>query len=250
MLRLLSILLLALVALPARAQELRVAAASDLKFVLEEIAAAFERDQGTKVRLTFGSSGLLYSQIANGAPYDVFLSADEEYPAALARAGAAESLTRYGEGALVLWAPPGSGPPLARGFEALLDPRVRRIAIANPQHAPYGRAAVAALERAGVYARVRAKLVYGENISQAAQFVQSGNAEIGIIALALALAPPLRDGARWPVPAGMHPPLHQAVVVVSSSPRQAQARAFVDFLQQPAARALLRRYGLLPEEKR
>src|SRR5262245_3083217 len=178
----------------ARAQSpLRVAAASDLQAALPAIAAQFETETGRKVAITYGSSGNFFTQLQNGAPFDVFLSADIDYPRQLERDGTAEtgSLYNYASGRIVLWTRADSPLDLKRGLAALADPSVRRIAIANPDHAPYGRAAVAALHHEGIYDRVLPKLVRGENIAQAAQFVQSGNADAGIVALSLAMAPGL-----------------------------------------------------------
>ena len=183
-----------LAAATAAAQTLTVAAASDLQAALPAIAAQFEKETGHKVALTFGSSGNFFTQIQNGAPFDVFLSADIDYPRRLERAGLTErgSLYQYAIGRLVLWTRNDSGIDLHGGLSVLTDANVRKVAIANPEHAPYGRAAVAALRHEQLYERVRGKFVLGENISQAAQFVQSGNAEVGILALSLALAPALK----------------------------------------------------------
>src|SRR5437868_8021452 len=159
-------------AMPTSAQII-VAAAADLNAALSEIAANYEKSGGSKVRLSFGSSGNLFNQIQNGAPYDVFFSADEDYPKKLIEAGLAEpsSFSRYAIGRLVLWTPESSVLDVEhRGMDTLLDPAVKKIAIANPQHAPYGRAAVAALRHYGIYEKVADRLVLGENVSQAAQF--------------------------------------------------------------------------------
>src|SRR4029450_2519889 len=171
------------------------AAASDLQSALPAIAARFEKNAGGKVTLTFGSSGNFFAQIQNGAPFDVYLSADVDYPKRLEDVGLAEPGSRYeyARGRLVLWARRDAGIDVSRGLSILADSRVRRIAIANPDHAPYGRAAVAALRADGLYDRVRSKLVVGENISQAAQFAESGSADAGLIALSLALSPALKN---------------------------------------------------------
>src|SRR5206468_9754557 len=163
------------------AQGLTVAAASDLQSALPAIASRFENATGQPVRLTFGSSGNFFAQIQNGAPFDLFLSADIDYPRRLASSGLAErgSLREYAVGRVVLWTRTDSGVDVKRGLAVLEDSRVRRIAIANPEHAPYGRAAVAALRHEGLYDRVRDKFVLGENISQAAQFADSGSADVG-----------------------------------------------------------------------
>src|SRR3984893_14243756 len=161
----------------AAAQELRVAAAADLQFVLQEVSARFQKETGYKVELTFGSSGNFYSQIQNGAPFDMFFSADVDYPAKLEAAGLAEpgTFSQYATGGITLWVRKGSPIDINQGLRTLTDARVRKISIANPDHAPYGRAAVAAMRHEKVYDKVRDRLVLGENISQAAQFVESGN---------------------------------------------------------------------------
>jgi len=230
----------------AHAQELRVAAASDLQSVLPEITQLFERQAGVRVQLTFGSSGNFFSQIQNGAPFDLFFSADLAYPQQLEATGLAEpgSLYQYAVGRLVVWVRKDSGLDVTRGLQLLADPRVKRVAVANPDHAPYGRAAVAALEHEGLAATVRPKLVLGENISQAAQFVQSGNAEAGILALSLALSPALRDiGQYREIPADFHPPLQQGVVIVNASRQKEAARRLLAFLRNPDARHLLQING-------
>jgi len=228
------------------AQDLTVAAASDLQAVLPAIASQFEKDTGHKVALTFGSSGNFYTQIQNGAPFDVFMSADIEYPRRLEQSGVAErgSVFEYATGRIVLWTRRDSGIDLRGGLAVVADARVKRIAIANPAHAPYGRAAVAALRHEQLYDHVQSKFVFGENISQAAQFAQSGNAEVGILALSLALGRALTDAGTYvEIPADFHPPIEQAAVVVAKSARQALARQFVDLLKQPATVTLLQAYG-------
>ena len=230
----------------AMAQELRVAAASDLQAALPAIAARFEKDTGQRVALTFGSSGNFSTQIENGAPFDVFMSADIDYPKRLEQAGLAErgSLYAYATGRLVLWSRNDSGIDIKQGLAVLADARVRRIAIANPAHAPYGRAAIAAIRHEGLYDRVQSKFVRGENISQTAQFAQSGNADAGLIALALALSPAMKSaGSYVEVPSASYPPIEQAAVVVASSKQKALATRFVESLKQPSTQALLRQSG-------
>src|SRR5579859_1361427 len=182
-----------------KAQEITLAAAADLQFAFPDVAARFQKDTGKSVKLIFGSSGNFFTQIQNGAPFDVFFSADIDYPRKLEAAGLAEpgTLYSYATGKIVLWVPNSSKLDLSRGLQVLLDPSVKKIAIANPQHAPYGRAAEAALQHAGIYDQVASKLVLGENISQTASFVASGGAEAGIIALSLALAPSLQTTGRY-----------------------------------------------------
>ena len=199
------------------------------------------------MKLSFGSSGNLFSQIQNGAPFDLFFSADSDYPQKLADAGRvdARSLRTYAVGHLVLWVP-NSSPldPQKLKMDLLTDPKVQRIAIANPQHAPYGRAAMAALEHFGLKDKVAAKLVMGENISQAAQFVQSGNAQAGLIALSLALSPAMKDaGHYWELPADSYPELRQVAAIVTASKHKAAAQAFLNYVTSPEGRAILQQYG-------
>lgn len=230
----------------ARADELTVAAAADLQYALKEVAARFEKESGNTVKLTFGSSGNFYSQIANGAPFDVFLSADSEYPKRLIEAGAADggSLFVYGVGRIVLWVPNGSKLDVDQGLKILLDPSVRKVALANPQHAPYGRAAVAALRHQGLYEQVSGKFVLGENISQTMHFIESGNVDAGFVALLLATAPPTQGKGRyWVVPQEFYPVIEQAAVVISHSAKKRTAIAFLEFLRKPEIVALMGRYG-------
>jgi molybdate transport system substrate-binding protein len=228
------------------AQEITVAAAADLQFAFQDVAARFEKGTGKQVKLIFGSSGTFFAQIQNGAPFDLFFSADIDYPKRLEAAGLTEPGTfyPYATGKIVLWAPHGSKLDLNRGLQVLLDPRVRKIAIANPEHAPYGRAAVAALRHENLYDKVSPKFVLGENISQAASFVVSGNADAGIIALSLALAPSAKvKGTYFEIPADDYPAIQQAAVVLKSSPNKEIARQFLTFLKTPAIQDLLRGYG-------
>jgi len=243
--------LAALAVLRVAEPPLRVAAASDLQAALPPIAERFEKDTGHAVALTFGSSGNFFTQIQNGAPFDVFLSADIDYPRRLERAGQAEkgSTYEYAIGRIVLWIRNDSAIDLRGGLRGLADPRVRRIAIANPDHAPYGRAAVAALRHEGVFEQVRAKLVRGENISQAAQFVQTGNADVGVLALSLARAPALEGVGRYvEVPASFHPAIEQAALVLAGSRQKIAARQFVDFLKRADTVRTLRSFGFVPPQ--
>jgi molybdate transport system substrate-binding protein len=227
--------------------ELTVAAAADLSSALKEIGDHYETNTGVKIKLSFGASGSLTQQIQNGAPFDLFFSADMDYPRQLATAGEADgsSLYQYAVGKLVLWVPADSALDVERhGMNIVLDPTVKKIAIANPQHAPYGRAAVAALKHAGLYDRVADRLVLGENISQAAQFVESGNAQAGFVALAHAIAPTMRGkGKYWEVPADFYPPLAQGVIVLSHSQHQKEAAAFLDYIKTNEVVELLQKYG-------
>lgn len=235
-----------LLVVPVRAQPLRIAAAADLQFAMNDVSGNYEKSAGQKVSVIYGSSGNFRTQIENGAPFDLFFSADVQYPKLLISSGLADADTLYiyAHGRLVLWSPAGTKLQLAkRGLAALTDTRVAKIAIANPEHAPYGRAAVAALQKAGLYDEVKSKLVYGENISQAAQFAESGSAEVGILALSLTYAESMKGGERWEVPASLYPALEQAVVVVHASANKRAAQAFLDYVKSPEAKEILARYG-------
>jgi len=234
--------------------EINVAAAADLSAALREVAANYEKRTGVAVKLSFAASGALTQQIQNGAPFDVFFSADMEYPRQLIAGGQAESATlyRYGVGRLVLWVPRDS--PLDvehKGMDVLLDPAVKKISIANPQHAPYGRAAVAALKHYALYEKVSDRLVQGENVSQAAQFVESGNAQVGFVALAHAVAPAMQGKGKYlMVPAEAYPPLDQGVVLISHSPHRKDAVAFLEYLKTTEVAEVLRRNGFSLSEQR
>jgi molybdate transport system substrate-binding protein len=230
----------------AQNRELRIAAAADLKFAMDELAERYEKQAAAKINVTYGSSGNFFSQIQNGAPFDLFFSADVEYPRKLEASGLAEpeTLYEYTVGRIVIWMPAKANIDLAKlGWKALLLGEIQKIAIANPEHAPYGRAAVAALQNARIYEQVCGKLVYGENISQAAQFVQSGNAQAGIVALSLAVSPPMKDGKRWEIPADAYPPIVQGAVILKNARHQEVARAFMAFVKSDAGQKILERYG-------
>jgi len=232
----------------AASDEIVVAAAADLSFVFQEVAARYEKATGNKVKLSFGSSGNFFSQIQNGAPFDLFFSADIDYPRRLEAAGLVEpgSLYEYATGRIVLWATKDSAIHVERGLQVLVEPGVRKIAIADPEHAPYGRAAVSAMRHEGVYDPVRDKLVLGENISQAAQFVESGNADAGIVALSLALAPTLRAKGRYfLIPPSLYPPIEQAGVILRSSQKKGAARQFMEFLKRPESVKVLQQFGFV-----
>jgi molybdate transport system substrate-binding protein len=230
-------------------RELLVAAAADLNPALGEIAQQFEKKSGVRIKLSFGASGALTQQIENGAPFDLFFSADMDYPRQLISQGQAEatSLYEYSLGKLVLWVPASSPLDVERkGMEVLLDPSVKKIAIANPQHAPYGRAAVAALKHAGLYDRLSERFVIGENISQAAQFAESGNAQAGFVALAHALSPAVKGtGKFWVVPADYYPALEQGVVIASRSPHKNEAAEFLEYVKTKDASEVFRKYGFM-----
>ena len=225
---------------------LRVSAAADLQFAMPELVAGFEKKNIATLQVSYGSSGNFFTQIQNGAPFDLFFSADGEYVKRLDAAGLSEPGTTgiYAMGRLVLWTRADAAVDVRRdGWKALLDSRVEKIAIANPAHAPYGKAAEAALRSAGIYDQVKGKLVFGENISQTAQFVQSGNAQVGLVALSLAISPAMKEGHRWEVPVEAYPPIEQSAVVLRSSKNVAAARSFLDFVRGEQGREILRKNG-------
>lgn len=227
--------------------ELTIAAAADLKFALDDLVKEFKAQfPTTKINVTYGSSGNFFAQLQNGAPFDLFFSADIAYPRKLAASGlAADDVFLYGIGCLVVWVPKDS--PVAvdqLGIKSLLEPSIRKIAVANPEHAPYGRAAVAALKTLHVYDQVASRLVYGENIAQTAQFVQSGAAEAGLLALSLAVAPQMRDAGRfWQVSLEAYPRMEQGGIILKSTKDLESARAFRDFVLGEHGREVLKQYG-------
>ena len=236
---------------PVRAGEVVVAAASSLNFAVKEMITEFETRTGHQVRLSLGSSGSLYAQISNGAPFEVFLSADVGYAKKLEEAGLVEPGTFfvYSVGRIVLWVSKDSSVDLQElQMGALLHPSVKKIAIANPRHAPYGRAAEEALRSFEVDHRVKDKIVYGEHQSQAAQFVQSGAADIGILALSLALSPTLGQAGRfWEIPRESYSPLPQSAVILKTAGAHDNlqvVRTFYDWVKGPPGQAVLRKYGL------
>ena len=239
--------------MPVSGQQITVAAAADLNYALKDLGATYEHKTGAKVRFSFGASGTLYSQIQNGAPFDLFFSADSEYPKKLAAAGLMDggSLTTYATGHLVVWHPmiiqrSDYRPQPAESLAGLLlSPAVKRIAIANPEHAPYGRAAMAMLEHYGLKEKVTSKLVMGENISQAVQFVQSGNAQVGIVAESLVKSPTMKGSRPYDmVPQESYPEIRQVAGIVTASKQKKAAQAFLDFVRSPEAAPVLERYGL------
>jgi molybdate transport system substrate-binding protein len=248
------LLLVGLLAGSGRADSLLIAAAADLQFALEETLLVFrEQHPRCTIKVSYGSSGSLFAQIENGAPFDVFLSADADLPRRLIERGRAEpdTLFLYAIGRLAVWVPTGSKLDLEhRGLAALRDPSVRRIAIANPAHAPYGAAAVAALQSCGIYEAVQAKLILGENIAQAAQFAQSGAADAGVIALSLALAPRMKNAGRfWEVPPQAFPRLEQGGVIVTGAANAANARQLRTLMTSDRGREILQRGGFFLPNK-
>lgn len=239
------LLLSAALALPAFAEPLTVAVASNFRAVAEEIAEQFWETTGQEVRFSSGSTGKLYAQILHGAPFDVFLAADDRHPGLLSEADPDVAATRmtYAVGALVLW----SVDPQLKGGDcraALEAPGDYRLAIANPSTAPYGTAAREVLVRLGLWESLRGKLVYGESIAQALQFVATGNARLGMIARSQAEDPRLPEAAcRWDVPSGLHEPILQQAVVLQRGLQNPAAMQFLRYLGSPEAAATIRRYG-------
>jgi molybdate transport system substrate-binding protein len=235
----------------AAQSSLTIAAASDLVFCLEELNSAFSKEHpGVDLKVSTGSSGNFFAQIRNGGPFDIFLSADMSYPRELVKAGQADgdSLTLYAIGRIVLWTTK-DGVDVSRGLAVVNDAAVRRVAIANPSHAPYGKAAKAALEHARLWEGLKDKVVLGENIAQTAQFVQTGNADVGIVALSLVLAPSLAKAGRyWEIPADFHPKLEQGAVITLRGTKNPAAKRYIEFLRSKTGREVFDRYGFrLPE---
>jgi molybdate transport system substrate-binding protein len=227
-------------------KELHVAAAADLQPLIPALADTYQKATGVKVVTSFGSSATLAEQILNGAPVDLFLSADFVHPEKIVAAGLADGKapTQYARGALVLWARKDS-PLQPISIDTLRDKRVTRVAIANPLHAPYGLAAERALKNLKMYDAVAPHLVVAENIAQAAQFIESGNAQLGLISLTTANSQHFRDvGTFLPIPSATYPPILQSAVVIAKSPRRAEAHAFLDWLLSPKILESLDRFGL------
>ena len=248
---LLSMLMLAL---PLHASELNVAAASNVQYALDKLITEFHAKQpDILVKVTYGSSGNFYAQLQNKAPFDLFFSADMEFPRKLAEAGLAldSKVFFYAAGRLALWTLKTSPLELEQlGMQALLAPSVIKIAIANPLHAPYGAAAVTAMKSSKVYEQIESKLVYGENIAQTAQFVQSGAADIGIIALSQAIAPQMLEvGHYWEVPVDSYPRLEQGGIILNWTEEAEDARTFRDFVLGDSGRKVLAQFGYFLPEK-
>jgi molybdate transport system substrate-binding protein len=244
--RLIAVLAVAFISQLCVAQEITVAAAADLQFAMQDVVARFQKETGKTVKLIYGSSGNFFQQIQNGAPFDMFFSANLDYPKKLEGAGLTEpgSFYQYAKGKIVIWVRNESKLDLSSGMQVLLDPSVKKIAVANPQHAPYGQAALAAMQKENIYDKVKDKFVLGENISQAASFVVSGSADAGIVALSLALSPNMKDKGRYAeIPEAEYPPIEQACVIVNSSKNKDTARQFLAFIKTAAIADVLRRYG-------
>ena len=239
-----------LLAATVHAEKVTVAAAADLKFALDEIVATFKKSNpADDVQVIYGSSGKFYAQIQQSAPYDLYFSADIAFPRELVTAGFAASEAKpYAFGRIVLWSAGMDASTMT--LASLTDSKIVRIAIANSKHAPYGKRAEEALRAAGLWEKVESKLVYGENIAHTAQFVQTGNAQVGIIALALAVNPELsKRGGYWLIPDQLHEPLEQGFIITKRAASNAAARRFADYMDSKAARLVMTRYGfVLPGE--
>ncbi len=245
-LRLTAVLLVSIISQVCVAQEITVAAAADLQFAMQDVAARFQKETGKTVKLTYGSSGNFFQQIQNGAPIDMFFSANLDYAKKLESAGLTVpgSYYEYAKGKIVIWVRNDSKLGLSSGMQVLLDPSVKKIAVANPEHAPYGQAAVAAMQNDKIYERLKDKFVLGENISQTASFVVAGAADVGIVALSLALSPNMKDKGRYvEIPAVEYPPIEQACVILLSSKNKETARQFLSFVKTAAIGEVLRSYG-------
>jgi len=213
---------------------------------MQDIAAAFQKETGKTVKVIYGSSGNFFQQIQNGAPFDLFFSANLDYPKKLEATKLTEPGTyyQYAKGKIVFWVPNDSKVDISSGLRSLLQPDVKKVAIANPQHAPYEQAAVAAMQKENVYEEVKDKFVLGENISQTASFVVSGSADTGIVALSLALSPNMKDRGRYvEIPASDYPPIEQACIVLRSSKDKGTARQFLTFIKTAAVSDMLKKYG-------
>lgn len=239
-----------LVALTAHAGKITIAVAADLKFAMDEVVSAFKMtNTGNEVDVIYGSSGKFHMQIQQGAPYDLFFSADIGFPRELSKAGlAASDVKPYAFGRIVLWS--ASMDATKMSLESLTDPKITRIAIANPKHAPYGKRAEETLRTSNLWEKIEPKLVYGENVAQTAQFVQTGNAQVGIIALSLALnAELVSKGGYWLIPDSLHQPLEQGYVITRRAANNALAKRFADYMMSKPVRTIMTRYGfVLPGE--
>jgi molybdate transport system substrate-binding protein len=232
----------------ARAETVTIAAAADLTYCIEDLNRSYQQSHpGTELKLSAGSSGNFSSQIQNGAPFDIFLSADIQYPKNLASGGFVDpsTLTVYAVGRIVLWTTKPDSVNLDRGIEVLRDrSAVKKIAIANPEHAPYGRAAKAVLENSGIWSEVQDRIVQGENIAQTAQFVQTGNVDAGFVALSLLLSPHLQHIGRYiEIDPKLYPKLEQAMVLTKAGSNRPVVRDYFQFLQSQAARKIFDQYG-------
>ena len=245
------IISLLLIATTVHAEKITIAAAADLKFAMDEIVTGFNKNHsGDEVQVVYGSSGKFHTQIQQGAPYDLFFSADIGFPRELAKQGmAASDVKPYAVGRIVLWSAEMDATKMT--LASLTDPRITKIAIANPKHAPYGKRAEEALRASAVWDKVQSKLVFGENISQTAQYVQSGNTQVGIIALSLVLNPELpKRGGYYLIPENLHNPLEQGYVITKLGANKPLAKQFAEYMGSKQVRTIMTKYGfVLPGEK-
>lgn len=234
----------------AHAEQMTIAAAADLKFAMDEIVTGFKKEYpGNDLNVTYGSSGKFHTQIMQGAPFDIYFSADISFPRELAAKGLAASEVRpYAVGRIVLWS--NSMDASRMTLASLTNPRITKIAIANPKHAPYGKRAEEALKASGVWDKLQPKFVFGENIAQTAQYVQSGNVQIGIIALSLALNPELaKKGSYYLIPDNLHNPLEQGYIITKFGANKPLVKKFADYMGSKKARSIMTKYGfVLPGE--
>ncbi len=235
----------------AAQQKLNVAAASDLKFALDSVISMYHQlHSNSKVQVTYGSSGKFFEQIQNGAPFDIYFSADKYYPETLKVRGFTTSDVKiYGIGRIVVWSK--KTDPNDDKINSLLNLKIRKIAIANPDHAPYGKRAEESMQYYEVWDKIKDKLVFGENISQTAQFVQLGAADIGIVALSLALSPTMQNsgGAYYIIPDESHKPLEQGYVQLKNAKNKPIALDFYNFISSPRAIAILAHFGFSQKEQ-
>jgi len=247
---LLVVSLLLLSTVVAHAEKITVAAAADLKFAMDEIVTGFKKSHtGAELDVIYGSSGKFHTQIQQGAPYDLFFSADINYPRELAKKGmAASEVKPYAVGRVVLWS--NSMDATKMTLASLTDPKIARIAIANPKHAPYGKRAEEALKASGLWDKLQPKFVFGENIAHTAQFVQTGNAQVGIIALSLAVNPELaKKGGYYLIPDKLHNPLEQGYIITKQGAAKPLAKQFADYMGSKPSRSIMTKYGfVLPGE--
>lgn len=250
MLRRLLLAMALLASLGAHAEKITVAAAADLKFAMDEIVTGFRKaNPAEEISVIYGSAGKFHTQISQGAPYDLYFSADIAFPRQLAAKGlAASDIRPYAVGRIVLWSAEMDASKMT--LESLMDPKITRIAIANPKHAPYGRRAEEALRASGLWEKLEPKLVFGEDMIQVMQFVQTGNAQVGIIALSFAVNPELASkGGYWLIPAELHEPLEQAYIITKHAEGNELAKRFADHMSTTPVRSVMIKYGfVLPGE--
>ena len=240
---LLSVMIVFLAVTPTLAEPVLVAVAANFVPPFREIANEFETASGHNIRVVAGSSGNFYSQIKNGAPFDVFFSSDMERPKLLEDEGLGvkDSRFTYAIGRLVLWSP---NPDLIKGEETLRSKKFKRLAFANPKTAPYGLAAMQTLQKLELWESLQPTIVMGENIGQTMGFIESGNADLGFVALSQALDPKIKgQGSRWDIPANLHEPIKQDVILLTKGKDNPAAQALMEFIAGPQAKTIIERYG-------